>query len=119
YHPNGIGQAHECDKIWLTGAKISQEGGAFRNSISVDQLMAEAVGQHTRFSSLELAVTGGTLAWSRDGVPLPSERRPSVVFKRLFGEEPGGVAAARRKLNRRASVLDAILENARGLRGQI
>jgi hypothetical protein len=32
HHPHGIGQAHECGKIWLTGAKVSQEGGAFRNT---------------------------------------------------------------------------------------
>ncbi|QDU99252.1 DUF1552 domain-containing protein [Lignipirellula cremea] len=119
YHPSGIGQAHECDKIWLTGAKVSQEGGAFRNTISADQLMAETVGAATRFSSLELSVTGGTLAWSRDGVPLPAERRPISIFQRLFGEEAGGVEAARRRLDRRASVLDLVLENARSLRSQI
>jgi len=119
YHPNGIGQAHECDKIWLTGAKISQEGGAFRNSVSADQLMAEVAGVHTRFPSLELAITGGTLAWSRDGIPLPAERTPSSVFNRLFGEEPGGKEVARRRLNRRASVLDTVLDDAKSLRRQI
>ncbi|MEQ8787988.1 MAG: DUF1552 domain-containing protein [Pirellulaceae bacterium] len=119
HHPSGIGQAHECDKIWLTGAKISQEGGAFRNSVSADQLMAEVAALHTRFSSLELAITGGTLAWSRDGIPLPSERRPSVVFNRLFGAEPGGAEVARRRLNRRGSVLDVVLDDARSLRGRI
>lgn len=119
YHPNGIGQAHECDKIWLTAAKISQEGGAFRNSVSVDQLMAEKTSRHTRFSSLELGITGGTLAWSRDGIPLPSERRPKQIFDRLFGVESGGIDVAKRKLNRRSSVLDIVLDDARGLRKQI
>lgn len=119
YHPNGIGQAHECDKIWLTGAEISQEGGAFRNTVSADQLMAEITSQYTRFSSLELAITGGTLAWSRDGIPLPAERRPKAVFDRLFGVEPGGKEVAGRKLDRRSSVLDLVLGSARDLRGQI
>lgn len=119
YHPSGIGQAHTCDKIWLTGAKISQEGGAFRNSVSADQLMAEVTGQHTRFSSLELAITGGSLAWSRDGIPLPAERRPKTVFEKLFGTQPGGTSAAKRVLNRRASVLDVILEDARTFRKKI
>ncbi len=119
YHPNGIGQAHECDKIWLTGAKISQEGGAFRNTISADQLMARVAGEQTRFSSLELAITGGTLAWSQDGIPLPAERRPDQVFNRLFGEEPGGAEAARRRLNRRGSVLDTVLGSAREVRERI
>jgi len=119
YHPNGIGQAHECDKIWLTGAEISQEGGAFRNTVSVDQLMAEKTSRYTRFASLELGITGGTLAWSRDGIPLPSERRPKQIFDRLFGVEKGGLEVAKRKLNRRGSVLDIVLDDARGLRKQI
>lgn len=119
HHPTGIGQAHECDKIWLTGAKISQEGGAFRNTVSADQLMAEVTAPQTRFPSLELAVTGGTLAWSRDGVALPAERRTAVVFDRLFGAEQGGLEAARRRYQRRGSVLDTVLDDARGLRGRI
>ncbi|GAA4440062.1 DUF1552 domain-containing protein [Bremerella cremea] len=119
YHPNGIGQAHECDKIWLTAAKISQEGGAFRNSVSADQMMAQVTSPHTRFPSLELAITGGTLAWSPDGIPLPAERRPRAIFDRLFGVEKGGVEGAKRNLNRRGSVLDAILEDANSFRGQI
>ena len=119
HHPNGIGQNHKCGKIWLTGAQIDGEGGEFQNTVSVDQLMAEAAGEHTRFPSLELTITAGTLAWSRNGVPLPAERKPSVIFERFFGLEPGGITAARRKLSRRASVLDLVLEEARRFRGTI
>ncbi len=116
HHPNGLGQAHECDKIWLTAASVSQEGGAFRNTVSTDQLMAEVTATQTRYASLELAITGGTLAWSRDGIPLPAERKPNAIFNRLFGVEPGGTDAARKKLNRRGSVLDVVLDSARSLR---
>jgi hypothetical protein len=119
HHPNGIGKHHNCDKIWLTAEKITADGGAFRNSVSVDQLMAEVHGVHTRFPSLELTVTGGSLAWSRDGIPLPAERRPKEIFNRLFGEEQGGVVAARRRLNRRASVLDLVIDDAKSLRRKI
>src|ERR1700733_11265265 len=75
HHPHGIGQAHECAKIWLTGAKISQEGGASRNAVSGDQLMAEVTAPKTRFGALDLSISRGdtTLGWSRDGVPLPAE----------------------------------------------
>lgn len=121
YHPHGLGQAHECGKIWLTAAKVSQEGGAFRNTVSCDQLMAEVTAPQTRFGSLELSISRGptTLAWSRDGVPLPAEDNPKNVFNRLFGAEPGGVDAQRRRLNRRASVLDAVLDDARKLKRDI
>ena len=121
HHPHGLGQAHECGKIWLTAAKISQEGGAFRNSVSCDQMMAEITAPHTRFSSLELSISRGptTLAWSRDGIPLPAEDNPRNVFNRLFGAEPGGIDVQRRRLNRRASVLDVVLDDAKSLRRSI
>jgi hypothetical protein len=121
HHPNGIGQAHECQKVWLTAAKVSQEGGAFRNTVSADQLMAEVAAPLTRFSSLELSISRGTttLAWSRDGVPLPAEDNPKTVFTRLFGAEPGGLDVQRRRLNRRASVLDLVLDDAKQLRRNI
>lgn len=119
YHPGGLGHHHQCEKIWLTGANLSQENGAFRNTVSADQLMAEVAGVHTRHPSLELAVTGGTLARSRDGVPVPSERKPSVAFARLFGADPGGVKQARTRLKRRGSVLDLVVDEARSLRRAI
>ncbi len=125
YHPGGLGTAHVCADLWLTGAKLSQEGGAYRNSVSCDQLMAEVTSVQTRFSSLELSLASGTgapgnvintLSWSRDGVPLPAEDNPRNVFNRLFGEEPGGVEVRRRRLNRRHGVLDTVLDDARSLR---
>jgi hypothetical protein len=121
YHPHGIGQAHECAKIWLTGAKISQEGGAFRNTVSADQLMAEVASPLTRFGSLELSISRGptTLAWSRDGVPLPAEDSPRNVFNRLFGVEKDGVEAQRRKLGRHHGVLDAVLSDAKAFRKEL
>ena len=33
HHPGGLGTAHVCGDLWLTGAKLSQEGGAYRNSV--------------------------------------------------------------------------------------
>ncbi len=121
HHPNGIGQAHECAKIWLTAAKISQEGGAFRNTVSADQLMAEVTSPHTRFGSLELSISRGptTLGWSHDGIPLPAEDNPKTVFNRLFGVESDGIDAQRRHLDRRHSVLDLVLGDAQKLRRNI
>src|SRR4030095_7826440 len=100
HHPNCLGEGHVCADTWLTGAKIeAQSGRKYENSISCDQVMAEVVGQQTRFSALELVTTAGTghpfnattRAFSRDGVPLPGEDNPRVVFERLFGEAVGGV----------------------------
>jgi hypothetical protein len=119
HHPSGIGQAHECGKIWLTAGRINQEGGAFRNTVSCDQLMAEVTSPHTRFGSLELSISRGatTLGWSRDGVPLPAEDNPKTVFNRLFGVEKDGLDAQRRRLGRHRGVLDTVLDDARAFRG--
>ena len=128
HHPGGLGTAHVCADLWLTGAKLSQEGGAYRNSVSCDQLMAEVTSVQARFSSLELSLASGTgapgnvintLSWSRDGIPLPAEDNPRNVFNRLFGEEQGGVETRRRRLNRRHSVLDVVLDDARSLRREL
>ncbi len=125
HHPNGLGQAHVCADTWLTGAKIdAQSARQYHNTISVDQLVAEVTSRHTRFASLELSIASGTgqpnnsstLAFSRDGVPLPAEDNPRNIFDRLFGEEQGGVAAQRIRLNKRRSVLDAVLDDAKSLR---
>lgn len=115
HHPDVLGKHHNCDKVWLTGANVPADGGAFRNSVSADQLMAEVQGIHTRFASLEIAITGGSLAWTREGIQLPAERRPRTLFNRLFGVEPGGKEVARRNMNRRASVLDVVLDDAHSL----
>ena len=119
HHPDVLGKHHNCDKVWLTGANVPADGGAFRNSVSADQLMAEVQGLQTRFSSLEIAITGGSLAWSREGIQLPAERKPKEIFSRLFAAEPGGTDVARRKLNRRTSVLDTVLDDADRLRKNI
>jgi hypothetical protein len=124
HHPGGIGQAHVCADSWLTAAKLSMEGGAYHNSVSCDQIISEVTSPKTRFSSLELSISAGvgqpnnacTLAWSRDGVPLPAEDNPRTVFNRLFGAEVGGVDVQRRRLNRRHSVLDLVLGDAKTLR---
>src|SRR3954471_8103454 len=63
HHPMVLGKHHNCDRVWLTGADVPSDGGAFRNSVSADQLMAEVQGASTRFASLELAIEGHSLAW--------------------------------------------------------
>ncbi len=116
HHPHGLGNHHNCQTIWLTGAEI---GPTARNSVSVDQLIAEHTAPHTRFRSLELSCTGQSLSYDRDGVRQPSDRKPGDVFKRLFEAPKDGIAAERRALRRRGSVVDAVLGEARELERKI
>ena len=112
HHPGSLGHHHNCIDIWLTGGKI---GPSERNTISVDQLMAQVTGEQTRYPSMEIALTQGSLAWTADGVQLPAMRRCSEIFSSLFEEPKGGVAAQRRALRRKASVLDDNLDEVRKL----
>ncbi len=112
HHPGSLSYHHNCINIWLTGGKL---GPSDRNTISVDQKMAELTAQHTRMSSLEVAITQDSLAWTADGVRLPAMRRCSEIFASMFEAPKGGIAAQRRALRRKASVLDDNLAEVRRL----
>lgn len=112
HHPGALSHHHNCISVWLTGGSL---GPSDRNTISVDQKMAEVTAQHTRYPSMEVALTGGSLAWTADGVQLPALRRCSEIFATLFDEPKGGTAAQRKALRRKASVLDANLAEVRRL----
>ncbi len=113
HHPGGLGHHHNCQKIWLTGGKL---GPSDRNTISVDQRMAQVTSAHTRFHSLEIANKGESLAWTADGIRLPGMSRCREIFAHLFEEPKNGTAAQRRALRRKGSVLDANLEEVRSLK---
>lgn len=112
HHPGAISHHHNCISVWLTGGKL---GPSDRNTISVDQKMAEVTAKHTRYPSMEVALTGESLGWTADGVRLPAMRRCSEIFASLFAEPKGGIAAQRRALRRKGSVLDANLAEVRQL----
>jgi hypothetical protein len=112
HHPGGLGHHHNCIKIWLTGGRL---GPSDRNTISVDQKIAEVTSQHTRYASMEIAINQESLAWTADGVGLPPLRRCSEIFASMFQEPKGGIAVQRRALRRKASVLDDNLAEVRRL----
>ena len=116
HHPGALGHHHNCISVWLTGGKL---GPSDRNTISVDQKMAEVTAQHTRYASMEIALTQSSLAWTADGVQLPALRRCSEMFDSLFEEPKGGKDAQRKALRRKASVLDDNLEEVRRLEKQM
>ena len=47
HHPGGLGHHHNCQKIWLTGGQL---GPSDRNTISVDQRIAEVTAPSHAFS---------------------------------------------------------------------
>jgi hypothetical protein len=103
------------------------EGADLEAGISVDQIVAKELGQHTQFSSLEMAIEstesagacdGGfacpytsTISWRSASTPLPMENDPRAVFERLFGD--GANTDPKKRLARiqqERSVLDSVIE---------
>ena len=119
HHPMVLGKHHNCEKVWLTGANVPGDGGAFRNTVSADQLIAEVQGSATRFSSLEMAVEGQSLAWSKDGIQIPAERNTQQIFNMLFGVERDSKETIRRRLSRRGSILDIVADDAKRVNNKL
>lgn len=115
-HQRGIGGL-------FTGAQL-QAGGDFvdgcgqtsgwADGISVDQAVAQAIGQGTLLSSLELGVRAldndvqGRISYSGPGKPLPPINDPLAAFNRLFGMIGGSQSAMDALRATRRSVLDAV-----------
>ncbi|MEN8679890.1 MAG: DUF1552 domain-containing protein [Akkermansiaceae bacterium] len=116
HHPGGLGHHHNCEKIWLTGGKL---GPTDRNTVSVDQMMAEVTSKQTRFHSLEASVDTDSLSWTADGIRLPAMNRCREIFSHLFEVPKDGVEARRRALRRKGSVLDANLDEVHRLEKKI
>ncbi|MDQ3622697.1 MAG: DUF1552 domain-containing protein [Verrucomicrobiota bacterium] len=106
---------HTSEMTWLTSAKHPGLAG-FKNTISIDQLIAEKIGTQTRFPSLVLGTGSESLSWSASGVPLPAEFSPSKAFQQLFMEgTKTEVEAQMRGLKRGRSILDTVLGQAKKL----
>lgn len=106
---------HSSDQTWLTAAKHPGLVG-FRNSISVDQVMAAQLGPATRVPYLACSTGGGSMSWTAGGVEIPGDNSPARLFARLFIQgTPEEVQAQKRSLQRGRSVLDTIAGQARRL----
>ena len=116
-HP-GVTGAHSAEKCFLTGTPHPERGG-FRNWISMDQFAAERVGNHTRYPSLVLAMSGEnnqTLSFTRSGAPIPAERSSNRLFKRLFLQgAQSEVDAAVKALQQDRSTLDFVADQSKRL----
>ena len=114
-------EAHWGSTFWLTGAnRYSVPGQNMANSISVDQVVAQHLGQETRFSSIPLASVdtqghgpGLSLAWNGRGKPVAGIDDPVKVFHKLFSADEMPLEQRQAAIAENRSVLDAVLTDAR------
>lgn len=118
-HPNVDG-GHPSDISFLTAAP-HPASSSFRNSISLDQHVAEHVGSLTRFPSLALAVNGNrSLSWTGTGVAIPPEQSASSVFGQLFLQGTRAEIETKiRDIDTGRSILDAVSQQAQALQRHI
>lgn len=118
-HPNVDG-GHPSDISFLTAAP-HPASSSFRNTISLDQHIAERIGTFTRFPSLTLAVNGGrSLSWTGTGVAIPPEQSAAGVFRQLFLQgTPEQIEAQIRELDTGRSILDTVADQAKDLQRSV
>ena len=119
-----IGGIHSCQTgNLLSGAHLAP-GGEIRSGTSCDQVIAQHYREQTKVPSLVLGcepsiaaihknysmVYSSHISWSSPTTPTPLEVYPALAFDRLFRDDIGRADQ---------SVLDAVLEEARGLRSQV
>ena len=117
-HPDQNGkEPHDTEMTWLSAARNPGLGG-FKNSISVDQYAATKLGHVTRFPSLSLSTNSTeSQSYTSNGVMLPANNRPSVVFAKMF--LTGNAWEQRRQRERLAdgrSILDSVADQSKMLR---
>ena len=133
--PEGTtGSDHWVAAAFLTAVKPRKTAGsdASVGSPTIDQVIAQKIGQESLLPSLQLAVEDpnssssncgegyscsytNSISWPTPTSPLPMELDPQVVFERLFGSgATPELRSARMRQNR--SILDALLEELDGLK---
>lgn len=119
-HPNVDG-GHPADISFLTAAP-HPASSSFRNTISLDQYVAERIGNQTRFPSLTLSVNTASrsLSWTGNGVAIPPEQSASSVFQQMFIQGSATEIDARiAELDTGRSILDVVNDQARDLSRQL
>jgi len=116
-------EAHWGSTFWLTGAnRYSVPGQNMANSISADQVIAQHLGQDTRFSSMQLDSSDGSasghgpglsLSWDQRGKPVAGFKDPVQVFHKLFSADDLPLAQRQAAIAEKRSVLDAVLTEAK------
>ena len=126
--PAGVtGSDHFVAAAYLCATKPRKTTGAdISAGTTIDQLIAEKIGQDTLLPSLQLAVEDpgassscgegyscaytNSISWSAPSKPLPMELNPQIVFERLFGDGSDSEERAARR-RQQGSVLDVVRES--------
>ena len=136
-NPPGVtGADHFVASAFLAGIKPKKTTGAdVEVGTTIDQILAQHIGQTNLLPSLQLAVEDpgsnstncgegyscvytNTISWSTPTRPLPMEINPQVVFERMFGSGGTPEERALRRAQQR-SILDSVTEDLARLKMEV
>jgi len=113
-HP-GVGGGHASQPRIFTGVPSSE-----RNRRSLDQHVAAALGQHTRYDTLTLSAGANNFSWTDSGSMVPPEKSVADAYAKLFAEEGAtNQANLLREIGRGKSILDFVLDEAHELQPRL
>ena len=110
----------EGDFVGGDGRKAGWGGG-----ITLDQMIAQHIGNETPFRSLELGIRvienmpRGRISYAGPNMPLPPENDPQRVYQRIFAGMNEPEVVVQRRLRRRQSALDSVLGDFRKLEAKL
>jgi len=134
--PGVTGADHWVAAAFLCANKPKKTAGAdVYNGTTIDQIIAQKIGQENLMPSMQLAVEDpganssncgegysctytNTISWASPTSPLPMELNPQVVFERMFGD---GSTPEQRNARRKRdqSILDSLTESLSRLRKDV
>lgn len=117
--PRGNGHAAGT-ATWLTGGSFNGRRND-AGGVSVDQLLAQSIGQDSPLPSIEISTEGegyfsgslprNSLSWTKRDIPAARETRPRVIFDKLFRRSNEGFLDK--------SVVDLVLGQSKSLKRSV
>ncbi len=118
----GAGIMHHAGEMFLTNERIPEVDRFSPNRLSMDRLVVKRNEGQTLLPSLELSLSafGGsghrnTVSFDAQGIPLPGQHDPQMVFEQLYGSA-ADPQAQRKALQEQASILDEVTPQVSSLR---
>lgn len=117
---HGLAGGHQCVPTLLNGMRPDMAASFPEGNISLDQKIAEKLGATTRFSSLVLKGNeANQTSFSRAGVQIPAIDYRGLYKALFLSDSKDSVEAERLRLQRDSSILDVVLDKAKGVNKQL
>jgi hypothetical protein len=135
--PEGQSPAdHWVASAFMSATKPRRTAGAdLYNGTTIDQLIAQKIGQDNLMPSLQMAMEDpgsnssncgegyscaytNSISWPTPTRPLPMELNPQVVFERMFGDGSTAAERAERRARDR-SILDSLTDSVAAMRRRL